>query len=162
MINIPPNPLLDQAFVSIYLKSGDAVASIIRSGHALHGFDPRDVADSLLARSDILGLITESQKKVTRSPSEITRESIVTDFENIHSAAIAEKDYAAAIAAKKNQAQILGLIQENVQITHRMDVTSMSDEQLMKLLVKKSKQIEAPMIDITPQPVGLGSISAAK
>ena len=68
-----------------------------------------------------------------------------------------EKDYTPAIAAKKLQAQLMGVLQEYVQVTHKMDVTRMTDEQLMKLIALKSKQEDLKMIDVTP--TGLSQIS---
>jgi hypothetical protein len=68
-----------------------------------------------------------------------------------------DKDYTPAIAAKKLQAQLMGVLQETVQVTHKMDVTRMTDDQLMKLIALKSKQEDLNIIDITP--AGLSQIS---
>ena len=68
-----------------------------------------------------------------------------------------DKDYTPAIAAKKLQAQLMGVLQETVQVTHKMDVTRMTDDQLMKLIALKSKQEDLNMIDITP--TGLSQIN---
>ena len=52
----------------------------------------------------------------------------------------------------------MGFNQENVQVTHKMDVTRMTDEQLINMIALKSKREDLKMIDITP--VGLGQIKS--
>ena len=68
-----------------------------------------------------------------------------------------KEDYGNAIAAKKGQSAVLGFNQENVQVTHKMDVTRMTDEQLINMIALKSKREDLKMIDVTP--VGLGQIN---
>ena len=156
------NPKLEGDFVRLYLKTGDAVDAVTRSGLLNGTVDPRDTADELLAEPRIQELIASMQTTSMRRPSELTRESIISDYERVFGAAMLKEDYGSAIAAKKNQATIMGLVQENVQVTHRMEVSRMTDEQIEKMLEKRLKKIEPPMIDVTPKAIGLGSSSAGK
>jgi len=161
-MSIKTNPVQESNFVRIYLKTGDAVEAVIRTGLLYGTVDPRDIADEMLASQRVQELIASMQPQPSKKASEITRESIISDFERIHGEAMVEKDFGAAIAAKKNQATLMGLVQENVQVTHKMDVTRMTDEQIEKILEKRLKQNELKMIDVTPTPIGLGSVSVGK
>ena len=158
-INFAPNPDTDEMFVKIYLQTGDALDACIRAGYMTYGYEARAVADYLLDRPDIALAIKMGQaQNRTRAPIEITRDSIVSDLENIHASAFIEKEYGHAISAKKTQATLLGFVQENVQVTHRMDVKQMTDEQILKLIALKSKQIEGEFTEVEEekQPIGLG------
>jgi hypothetical protein len=160
MLTIKPHPEMDATFVKIYLQTGDALDACIRSGFKVHGHEIRTVAEYLLERPDMqLAIAAASAARSSKSPVEITRDSIISDLEEIHSNAMIDKEYSPAIAAKKLQAQLAGHLVDNVQITHKMDPKMMTDEEIIRLMNIKRKQIEAPMIDITPQPKGLGQVS---
>ena len=152
------NVIQEAAFVKLYLKTGDAVDAVTRSGLIYGQTDPRDMADELLANPRIQDLIAAQQPPTLRRPSEISRESIISDYERVFGAAMIKEDYGNAIAAKKGQSAVLGFNQENVQVTHKMDVTRMTDEQLINMIALKSKREDLRMIDITP--VGLGQIKS--
>lgn len=158
MLNIPPDVERDAMFVKIYLQTGDALDASKRAGFVVHGYDDRTVAEYLLDRCDIQEAIKVAKESKNRKSAsvDITRESIISDLDAIHQSAMIDKDYTPAIAAKKLQAQLMGVLQENVQVTHKMDVTQMSDDQLMKLIALKSKQDDLKMIDVTP--TGLSQI----
>ena len=159
MLSIPPDVERDALFVKVYLQTGDGLDACKRAGFVVHGYDDRTVAEYLLDRCDIQEAIKVAKESKARKPAsvDITRESIISDLDAIHQSAMIDKDYTPAIAAKKLQAQLMGVLQESVQVTHKMDVTRMTDDQLMKLIALKSKQEDLNMIDITP--TGLGQIS---
>jgi len=157
MINIPPDLERDTKFVKVFLENGDALDAVKRAGYYVHMYDARDIADHLLDQPHIKAAISASQPRV-RAPIDITRDSLISDLEQVFDNAMLEKDYTPAIAAKKTQATLLGMVQENMQITHRFDVASMTDEQIIKLMQSRQKK----MIDITPEPVGLGQINGPR
>lgn len=155
-----PSAEKDALFVKLYLQSGDALDAYIRCGHKAHGYEARTVAQWMLERPEITAMLKMAETLKPKAPVDITRESIVSDLDAIHASAVADKDYTPAIAAKKLQASLLGLISENVQITHRLDISSMSDADIMKHLTAKSKQIDG---EFTVAPLqGLGQLSAPK
>ena len=158
MLNIPPDIERDAIFVKIYLQTGDGLDACKRAGFVINGYDDRTVAEYLLDRLDIQAALQLAKESQNYKPAvvEITRESIISDLDTIHQSAMFDKDYTPAIAAKKLQAQLMGVLQENVQVTHKMDVTRMTDEQLINMIALKSKREDLRMIDITP--VGLGQI----
>lgn len=159
MLNIPPDVERDAIFVKIYLQTGDALDACKRAGFVVHMHDDRTVAEYLLDRCDIQEAIKVAKESKARKPAsvDITRESIISDLDAIHQSAMIDKDYTPAIAAKKLQAQLMGVLQETVQVTHKMDVTRMTDEQLINMIALKSKREDLKMIDVTP--VGLGQIN---
>ena len=159
MLTIPPDAERDAMFVKVYLQTGDGLDACKRAGFIVNGYDDRTVAEYLLDRCDIQEAIKLARENKGSKPAavEITRESIISDLNDIHKQAMVDGDYTPAIAAKKLQAQLMGVLQENVQVTHKMDVTRMTDEQLMKLIALKSKQEDLKMIDVTP--TGLSQIS---
>mgnify|MGYP003393119859 FL=1 len=159
MLDIRPDPIMDGMFVKIYVQTGDALDAYVRAGYKVHGYEGRTVTEYLLERPDIqLAIAAASAARSSKSPVEITRDSIISDLEDIHSNAMMDKEYAPAIAAKKLQAQLAGHLVENVQVTHKMDPKMMTDAELMRMIELKRKQITAPMIDVTPKLVGIGQI----
>lgn len=154
------DPDKDAQFVKLYLQTGDALDSYIRTGYELHGYEKRAVAQYMLERPDIQAMLKMAETLKPKAAVEITRESIVSDLDVIHAAAVRASDYTPAIAAKKLQAQLAGFLQENVTVTHRLDVTQMTDERIMELLTAKSKHIEGDFTEVAPQ--GLGQLSVHK
>jgi len=162
MLSIPVDLEKDALFVKIFLQTGDALDACKRAGFIVHGYNDRIVAEYLLDRPDIQVALRAAKESETRktAPVDITRESIISDLDVIHQSAMIEKDYTPAIAAKKLQATLMGMVQENIQITHNLDVTRMTDAQLVQMIAAKSRQEDLKMIDVTP--VGLGQISVSK
>jgi hypothetical protein len=162
MLSLPVDLEKDALFVKIFLQTGDALDACKRAGFIVHNYNDRVVAEYLLDRPDIQAALRAAKASEIRktAPVDITRESIISDLDVIHQSAMIEKDYTPAIAAKKLQATLMGMVQENIQVTHNLDVTRMTDAQLMQMIAAKSKQEDLNMIDVTP--VGLGQISVSK
>ena len=163
MLNIPPDVERDAMFVKVYLQTGDGLDACKRAGFVVHGYDDRTVAEYLLDRCDIQEAIKAVKDSKARKPAsvDITRESIISDLDSIHRSAMIDKDYTPAIAAKKLQAQLAGHLVDNVQVTHRMDPKMMTDEELIKIINLKRKQIESKMIDVTPIGIGQASVTTS-
>tara|TARA_R110000744_G_scaffold61455_2_gene126890 strand:+ start:883 stop:1380 length:498 start_codon:yes stop_codon:yes gene_type:complete len=162
-LKIVPDLERDTLFVKIYLQTGDALDACTRCNYMSPGYDTRMIAEYLLERPDIQ-LAIETGGNEARGPVEITRDSIVTDLETIHGAALHDDNFVAAISAKKTQAQLLGLLTSEVNINHHHEVTQMTDEQLIALLERKRKgEGHGKMIDITPDKklIGIGSPDVA-
>ena len=163
MLNIPPDVERDAMFVKVYLQTGDGLDACKRAGFVVHGYDDRTVAEYLLDRCDIQEAIKAVKDSKARKPAsvDITRESIISDLDSIHRSAMIDRDYTPAIAAKKLQAQLAGHLVDNVQVTHRMDPKMMTDEELIKIINLKRKQIESKMIDVTPIGIGQASVTTS-
>ena len=111
MLNIPPDVERDAIFVKVYLQTGDGLDACKRAGFIINGYDDRTVAEYLLDRCDIQEAIKVAKESKARKPAsvDITRESIISDLDAIHQSAMIDKDYTPAIAAKKLQAQLMGV-----------------------------------------------------
>ena len=78
-----------------------------------------------------------------RDIAEITRDTILADMETVFHSTILAKDHSAANANRMGVAK-----------THRLDVKSLSDEELGRIAARGSKMIEGEAKDITP--IGIG------
>jgi hypothetical protein len=61
---------------------------------------------------------------------------------------LADKQYASAITAVKTQAQLLGFMEQTVNINHRVAVREMSLEDLRRLVSERGAVMD--VIDVTP------------
>ncbi len=87
-------------------------------------------ASRLLKRDDIQSRISELQAEAA-SRAEISVDTLVQDFQNIHDKAMLDpKTYMAATNAKIAQAKICGLWNEKITVA----AESMTDEELVKAL----------------------------
>jgi hypothetical protein len=68
------------------------------------------------------------------------------DMQRISEAAYGEGNYPAAISAKKLQAQLAGMLEQTLNVTHRMAVNELSDEQLMKIVTGRDVSAPPPSI----------------
>lgn len=91
---------------------------------------PHHVAELLLARSDIKAAITAA-RAFYKPPGikEVSAATITADAETIFQKATGDRQYTAALAAKKLQAEIAGLLKREIDVTVK-HVVSMSDRDL--------------------------------
>ena len=85
-----------------------------------------------------------------RQPTEVTKDTLLADLENVFSSAVLTHDHAAANANRKLVAQLTGILREDVTITHRYDVKVLSDSDLEKIALRSLKSIDGQAVDITP------------
>lgn len=150
----------DQVFVETYLKhEGDEAAALIayrRAGFIEPEYPIVVAASRHLARLkpeiDAARGVVKSLVRADRS-----RDSLLTDLDKVFESALADKDHAACVNAKRLQAQIDGLLVEDVRVTHKVDVTMMTDEQLLKIINSKPV-VDGEFRDVTPRK-GIGRIA---
>lgn len=147
----------DQIFITEFLRheGRDDAAAIIaykRAGFVEPMWPMGIAADRHLTR--LKPAIDAARKTFTTSVrNERSRDSILTDLDDVYRSALADKDHSAAINAKRLEAQLNGYLQDNVVVTHKMDVSMMSDEQLLRIINSK------PVVDVEFQeivPKGIG------
>lgn len=90
-----------------------------------------------------------------REPVEPTKDTIIADLENVFQSAQLTHDHGAANNNRKLVAQLLGILREDVTVTHKYDVHLISDADLEKIALRQIKTIEGSAVDITP---GIGQI----
>jgi hypothetical protein len=124
----------DQVFVETYVQSGDAMLACVKAGIRDHKYPMDVVAKRQLARPEIKAAITAYQKiKSANVPVEVTRQSIIADMQDVYEKAIDQSQLSNAIAAKKLQAALLNLLQQNISITHTFRAEDLPDEELARI-----------------------------
>lgn len=155
----------DSIFVREYLRneSRDDAAAVIayrKAGFRDPAYPVSIAAERVLVRPEIQSAITAGRKTFKNLVgSEHTRESIVSILDEVVQSALGEKDHSAAVNGLRAQAQILGFMEQSLTITHKQDVSTLTDEQLEKIAARASKAIEGQAKDITP--VGIGKMGMA-
>lgn len=112
-------------------------------------FHPVTLADRVLAKPEIQAAI-RAVRAVSKPEImvDITAASITNDLENLYQKCMDERQYTPAIAAKKTQAELAGLLKRDITITHKHAVSDMTDEQLEQ--IAKRKPIDVEFKDVTP------------
>lgn len=148
----------DDIFARVYIKTGDPVQAATQARVFVHGYDIRDVAIYNLERPETKRAIVKAQSKASAA-AEFTRDSIVTELQEISERALNAGEFAPAITAKKTQAQLLGYLDQNITVNVKHDVTNYTDAQLEKMLQDRSgvKMIEGEFSE--SKPVGLGALT---
>lgn len=144
----PSDAQRDAIFIQEYARTGDAAAACIRAGITDPRFPIELVARRMLRRPEIIGAI-RAVKSVAKTEPGIDqgRESICAEMTTVFMSAMAESQFSAAINAKRLQAQLLGLLEQKVTITHKQSAEDLTDQELTQILRNRSVLGEA--IDIT-------------
>ena len=147
----------DAVFVREYVKTGDAMLATSRAGLNDSRYTLSVLAEHHLRRPEIQAAI-EIAKELTRNgrPSgmEYTRDLIIEDLERLHRDARDDGAYAPAISAKKVQAQLLGYLDQTVNVRHSMEPREMSTDELRRRIAEMSKNeaaLPAPYERLEPQ-----------
>lgn len=152
----------DDVFVKEYLRlEGRDDAAAVTAYRRAKYFDPAYpvvvAADCTLTR--LRSKIEAARKtiKPTAMGQDRSRDSVLADLDQVFESALGEKDHSAAVTAKRTQAQIMGLLSENISVTHKMDVSTMTDEQLLRILNKQSRVVDGQFTEV-PIPKGIGHL----
>lgn len=115
----------DAVFVEEYAATGDVLVALRRAGIG-HVMYPMEVIGRLmLGRDDILLAVAVARKALMRSRSvavEVTQASLIADMQAVFEDAMTFSDRKAAIAAKKVQAEVAGLLSKQLTVTHKTAV----------------------------------------
>lgn len=123
------------AFVQEYVRRENqpdaGVVAVIASGLRDPQWLPHQVAERLLARAEIQALI-KIVRGVYKPPEmkEVSIDSISFDVEALYQDAKDARQFTAALACKKLQAELHRLITKDVNVNVRHSITSMSDADL--------------------------------
>lgn len=159
--SLPTDPERDEIFVKNYVRSRDAVDACTKARIFVPGYDIRDVAVYQLAKPEIQRAISKAEAtKATEAPAEISKDSIVNDLQDVYERSSLAGEFQSAITAKKTQAQLLGYLEQNITLTVKNDVSSLTDAEIEKRLLalqKQSKVIDGEFKDVTPAQRGGGA-----
>jgi hypothetical protein len=139
----------EAVFVREYVEHGDAMLATNRAGLQDSRYRLHVTAERILGRPEIQDAIRAERVLQSQQPRrrvEYTRELLMDDMQRISEAAYGEGNYPAAISAKKLQAQLAGMLEQTLNVTHRMAVNELSDEQLMKIVTGRDVTPPAPAI----------------
>lgn len=133
-------------FARQFVRSGNTMVAVQRARVQNPEMRLSVWADRLLARKDVQRYIAEYEQTEKREGRTYTREGIAEDFQEIFERAMAVNELAPAVSAKAKQAELLGLMEKNVNIRISTKVEEMSMEDLERQLAMLS---EEGVIDMT-------------
>jgi hypothetical protein len=127
----------DAIFVREYVRHGDEILAVNRAGLTDSRYSLSVVAEYHLGRPEIQAAIA-IQRELAKENAAIkrrllggySRELIVEDLETLHLKAKEDGAYAPAISAKKVQAQLLGFLDQTVNIRHSVVPREMTTDEL--------------------------------
>ena len=147
----------DAVFVREYVRTGDAMLATSRAGLNDSRYTLSVLAEHHLRRPEIQAAI-EIAKQLNRDVRplgmEYTRELILEDLERLHQDARVDGAYAPAISAKKVQAQLLGYLDQTVNVRHSVEPREMSTDELRRRIAEmtgKEAALPAPYERLEPQ-----------
>lgn len=156
----------DAVFVREYVKTGDAMLATSRAGLNDSRYTLSVLAEHHLRRPEIQAAI-EIAKELNRDAKSVvagyTRELILEDLERLHRDARDDGMYAPAISAKKVQAQLLGYLDQTVNVRHSVEPREMSTDELRRRIAEmsgKEPALPAPYQRIEPQPTQASIVDA--
>lgn len=127
----------DGIFVREYVRTGDAMLACNRAGLQDARFPLSIMAERHLARPEIQAAIEiarELQRDEQAVPVVYTRELLLDDMQRTYEKAMEEGVYAPAITAKKLQAQLLGMLDQTININHGVSVSDLPLDELRRLV----------------------------
>lgn len=158
----------DAVFVREYVKTGDAMLATSRAGLNDSRYTLSVLAEHHLRRPEIQAAIEiarELSRDARPSGMEYTRDLIIEDLERLHRDARDDGAYAPAISAKKVQAQLLGYLDQTVNVRHSMEPREMSTDELRRRIAEmsgKEAALPAPYVRLEAEPVKQASIVDAE
>jgi hypothetical protein len=146
-------------FVEEYLRSGNAFMACNKSGLVDPRYPMEVVARRTLERPEIQAAIALGKKLQSRGgrrdpPGMYSREMILDELQRVHERALDDKSYTSAINAVKTQAQMLGFLDQTVNVNHRVSAKELSLDDLRRMVSERRAGDDA--IDITPVLKGIG------
>lgn len=139
----------DAVFIEQYRLTGDAVTACVRAGIRDPSYPITVVAQKQLQRPEIAAALKAlSRIETSLMPLEVTRDSIVSDMEDVYGRAMTDGQYSSAIGAKRLQSFLLGLMDQKITITHGFQPDKMTDEQLMRIVDGRARDISKDVIEV--------------
>lgn len=125
-------------FVQEYIRHFDqpdaGVIAVTRAGLRDPAWPPSTMAERYLARADVQAMIEVGRKFYKpRETKDVSTQTISDDVEQVYQAALQDRQYQAAIGAKKLQAELHSLLKQQIEHTHNVTVKTVSDAQLEKI-----------------------------
>ena len=124
----------EASFALFVAQGDDPVAACIRAGLQNFQYHPEVWVRQILERPEIVHAIETLREAAKRQQTiAVTRQSVVADMQDIFQKAMEVGDFKEAIASKKLQAGLLGLLVEKKEVVVRRGVDEMSDDELARI-----------------------------
>lgn len=125
-------------FVTEYVRHQDqpdaGVIALTRAGLRDPAWAPSTMAERYLAREDVQAAIAIARKFYKPvDTKEVTTQTLSDHLEHIIQQALQDRQYQPAINGRKLQAELHGLLKQQVEHTHKVTVKTLTDEQLEKI-----------------------------
>lgn len=142
-------PTPEMVFAETYVRNGrDGAAAVRKAGLQDTRYSMSYVVRQLLERPDVRAYIeaAEQLEEVSRDVGQYTREYFLHNLHDVNRKALEAGQYASAISATKLQAQLLGMLEQTVNVNHVMTPRDLSLSEL-RSMVTRALEREGPVID---------------
>ena len=128
-----------------------AELACVRAGITNPEYHIKVVAERQLARPDVQRLVTEAETSgLTIERTEYTRDLFLDELQAVHERALDARNFTSAISAVKTQAQLLGFMDQTVNINHTVTAKDLDLATLRAMVADRAKPamvIEGRIID---------------
>lgn len=136
----------DAIFCREYLKTGDAMIACVRAGLANSEYALSVQADAQLRRREIQAALEVLRANgLKRERVVVTRDLIIEELQAAHEKAMEAGQVASAVSAKKLQAQLLGYLDQTVNVNHTVSARDLPLSEL-RALVNGRLEREVPAL----------------
>lgn len=137
----------EEMFARTYVRNGnDAAAAVRKAGLQDPRYDMEYVVRGLLSRPDVQAYIERAQDMVAadRDVGRYTREYFLHGLQEVREKSMDANQFASAISATKLQAQLLGMLEQTVNVNHSVSPRELSLADL-RAMVAKHAVVEGEM-----------------
>jgi hypothetical protein len=127
----------EEVFASAYVRNGrDGAAAVRKAGLQDPRYDMDYVVRQLLSRPDVQVYVSQAEElsAINRDVRQYTREFFLHELQETRVRAMEANQFGAAITATKTQAQLLGMMEQTVNINHSVSARELSLSELRSLV----------------------------
>ncbi len=139
----------DDIFVREYVKlralkkPNAAELACVRAGITNSEYSMRVVADRQLAKVGVQRQIMVLEERgVEVERQEISRDLILDELQDVYQKALGEKSFSAAITAVKTQAQLLGMLDQTVNVNHTVSAKDLDLDTLRAMVSERARPVK--------------------
>lgn len=137
----------EAVFCREYIRTGDAKIACVRAGLTDSQFALSVQAEAVLVRPEIQAALEVLRDSgVKRERVVVTRDLIIEELQSAHEKAMAGGQVASAVSAKKLQAQLLGYLDQTVNINHTVSARDLPLAELRALVSGRLEAGETPAL----------------
>jgi hypothetical protein len=131
------------------LKSKNpAELACVRAGITNPEYHIKVVAERQLARPDVQRLVLEAESSgLTIERTEYTRDLFLDELQAVHERALDARNFTSAISAVKTQAQLLGFMDQTVNINHTVTAKDLDLATLRAMVADRAKPVNVIDVD---------------